>query len=232
MTALYIICAILFLLLLLLFIKVTFSFSYYYYGSPQFSVKILFKTLRFDIGEGTHEDETETEKELKRRKAEKKAKEGVEKEKEGSPSLKDSLNRIKTTLQDFLRKYRKYTRLERFIVKISVASEDPSDTAIQYGAVSALCGAIYAFVVSIKKRSKKADDLYMEVKPDFFSVKPDVALDIAFSLRIWQLLSCGLTAYKGYKSLNKSNSKKNKKRGGKSGSSETPDKNDGKTENK
>ena len=33
-------------------------------------------------------------------------------------------------------------------------------------------------------------DIYTEYKPDFYSEKSDIAIDIGFSLRIWQILVC------------------------------------------
>ena len=206
MTALYIIGGILLFFALLMLVKIGIFFSYYG-GAPVFTVKIGFIKLTFDIKEMKKDaeevDDAEIE-ELKKKHKKKKKKKKAPKEKPPSPALMDTLRVFKAGVLRFYEKYKKYAKLERYIIKISVATEDPALTGVLYGGVAALAGSLHAWAVSVKKRSRKAEDLYTEVRPDFLAEKTDAAAEIGFSLRIWHILSCAMTllfTYRKYKKL-------------------------------
>lgn len=211
MIALYIISGVLLLIALLLLLKIGVFFSYYG-GTPELMIKIAFFKLRFNLKELKKDAETVDEEEIARLKAKHKRKK--EKEKTPSPSLKDALRVFKAGVFKFLRKYKKYARLERYIIKISVATDDPAKTAVLYGGVAALAGTLHGAVVSVKRRSRRPCDLYTEVRPDFIAEKTDAAAEIGFSLRVWHILSCGLTlllTYRKYKKLPPKKAKAEKK---------------------
>ena len=200
MTALYIIGGIILLFVLLLFIKIGVFFSYYG-GVPELTVKIGFIKLNFNLKELKKEAEvqegtTEVKKEKKKKKK--------QKEKAPSPSIKDTFRVFKNGIVTFWNKYKRDAKLERYIVKISVATDDPAKTAVLYGGIAAIAGNLHAWATSVKKRSKRLTDLQTEVRPDFIAEKTDAAAEIGFSLKLWQILSCGITAlvtYRRYKKL-------------------------------
>lgn len=200
MIALYIVGGILLLILLLLLVKIGVYFSYYG-KTPEVAVKIAFFTLRFDF--------KDVKEQAKERAADKPEKDGGKKEKEGkgekkaSPAIKDSLAVFKDGILRFWRKYKRYARLERYIVKINLGTDDPARTAVLYGGVATVAASLHAWAMSVKKRSRKVKDIYTEVKPDFIAEKTDVAAEVGFSLRVWQILSCLWTLYSTYKQYKK-----------------------------
>lgn len=199
MIALYIVGGILLLLLLLMLIKIAVFFSYY--GKvPFLTVKIGFIKLSFNLKELKKDaEEAQTEPKGEKKKKKKKAK-----EKAPSPSILDTVRVFKDGVIRFWNKYKRYARLERYIVKINLGTDDPAKTAVLYGGVAAIAGALHAWACSVKKRSRRISDLQTEVRPDFIADTVDAAAEIGFSLRVWQILSCALTAlftYRRYKKL-------------------------------
>lgn len=201
MIALYIVGGILLLLLLLLFIKIGVYFSYY--GKrPEVAVKIAFFTLRFDLKDVKEQAAEQAEDKQAEKKADKRKTGG--KEKKPSPSIKDTFRVFKDGILAFWRKYKRYARLERYIVKINLGTDDPAKTAVLYGGVATVAASLHAWALSVKKRSKRTRDIYTEVKPDFIAETTDAAAEVGFSLRVWQILSCGLpllSTYRKYKKL-------------------------------
>ena len=119
------------------------------------------------------------------------------------PSLKDSIRVFKAGIMQFWGKYKRYAKLERYVLKISVSTDDPAKTAILYGGISSVAGVLHAWAVSVRKRSKKTGDIYTEVKPDFIAEKTDAAAEIGMSLKVWQIVSCLITAYRTYRKYKK-----------------------------
>lgn len=200
MTALYIIGGVLLFLLLLMLLKISVFFSYY--GKvPELCIKIGFIKLNYNLKELKKDAEAQGDAKAKDSKKKKKKK---AKKKASAPALKDGIKVFKDGILNFWGKYRRYARLERYIVKISVATDDPAKTAVLYGGVAAIAGSLHAWATSVKKRSKKLCNLQTEVRPDFIAEKTDAAAEIGFSLRLWHILSCGLTAlftYRRYRKL-------------------------------
>lgn len=200
MTALYIVGGILLFLALLLFIKISVFFSYY--GKvPTLMLKIGFLKFEFNLkelkksAEGLSEAEAEA---LKSKHGKKKSgKEAT------SPALLDMLKVFKEGVFRFYEKYKRYARLERYVVKISVASSDPALTGVLYGGVAAIAASLHAWALSVKKRSRRAQDIYTEVRPDFIAEKTDAAAEIGFSLRLWHIISCSWTVLRTYRKYKK-----------------------------
>lgn len=197
MIALYITGGILLLLILLLLVKISVFFSYY--GKvPELKIKIGFISLGYNLKELKKEAEEVAEaKPQKIKKVKKK------KDRTPSPSLKDSIRVFKAGIMQFWGKYKRYAKLERYVLKISVSTDDPAKTAILYGGISSVAGALHAWAVSVRKRSKKMGDIYTEVKPDFIAEKTDAAAEIGMSLKVWQIVSCLITAYRTYRKYKK-----------------------------
>ncbi|MBQ4647751.1 MAG: DUF2953 domain-containing protein [Clostridia bacterium] len=197
MIALYITGGILLLLILLLFIKISVFFSYY--GKvPELKIKIGFISLGYNLKELKKEAEEVAEAEPQKIKKVKK-----KKDRTPPPSLKDSIRVFKAGIMQFWGKYKRYAKLERYVLKISVSTDDPAKTAILYGGISSVAGVLHAWAVSVRKRSKKTGDIYTEVKPDFIAEKTDAAAEIGMSLKVWQIVSCLITAYRTYRKYKK-----------------------------
>ncbi len=199
MTALYIIGGILLFLLLIMLIKISVFFSYY--GKvPELCIKVGFIKLNYNLKELKKDAEAESTAQVKPKKKKKKK----TKEKAPSPSVKDSLGVFKGGILKFWDKYKRYAKLERYIVKINLGTDDPAKTAVLYGGVAAIAGSLHAWASSVKRRSRRIGDLQTEVRPDFIAETVDAAAEIGFSLRVWHILSCAFTAlftYRGYKKL-------------------------------
>lgn len=201
MTALYIIGGILLLILLLLLVKIGVYFSCY--GKrPEVAVKIAFFTLRFDLKDLKAEADEQAEEKAVKKKAEKK-KDGKKEEKKPSPAIKDTFRVFKDGIMAFWAKYKRYARLERYIVKINLGTDDPAKTAVLYGGVATVAASLHAWALSVRKRSRRVKDIYTEVKPDFIAETTDAAAEVGFSLRVWQILSCAITLFGTYRKYKK-----------------------------
>lgn len=223
MTALYIIGAVLLLLVLLLLLRIRVYFSYYG-GVPRIDIRAgVIKFGRDLKGVQSDEDEAALEKALAKQKDKQKQKSKKQKkqpQKKGKPKLTDALRVLRAGVYAFLRKYKKYARLEKYVLKISLATDDPAKTAVLYGALSGVVGSLHAFATSIKNRSRRVGDIFTEYRPDFYAEKPDIAVEIGFSLRVWHILSCALTLWRTYRKYKKLPPKPAKKAKNKKGDTE------------
>ncbi len=197
MIFLYILGGILLLLLLVLFLRLGVRISYYG-GAPALGVKIGFLYFE-DILDKYKPDgeELEIKPKLKTKKKAKKKKSG------GNPSIKDALPVVKTALLQILRRFKKYARLDMYRLRISLATEDPAKTAVLYGALAGVVSGMHAAAMSVKNRSRREGDIYTEYRPDFYAEKPDIAVDIGISLRVWQILAIALAGKRGYDNYKK-----------------------------
>ena len=136
-----------------------------------------------------------------KRKEEHAAKEETAEKKEGSfkPELKDLIPLIKDTVNALFQKTKRHIKLERYILKINVASEDPAVTGLLYGAVCAAAGSLLALATSLKRVTRRKGAIYTEITPDFISDKPDIYADICFSTRIWRGIAMMTPLLKGYR---------------------------------
>lgn len=207
MIALYIIGGILLLLCLLMLLRIRVFFSYYG-GIPRLDIRAGIIKFGMDL-KGTHKEEEPLPEPPKKKKEKKKKK----KEKKPGPKITDALRVFRAGVYKFLRKYKKYARLEKYIVKISLATDDPAKTALLYGGLSGVVCSLHAFALSVKNKSRRVGDIYTEYRPDFYAEKTDAAVEIGFSLKVWQILSCAmelLHSYRKYKKLPPKAEKKKK----------------------
>lgn len=191
MRALYIIAGILLFFALLLFIKIKVRVSFC--GDIEVVLKALF--FKFSLYPG---------KEKKPKKApprEEKPKE-IPQKKPKPPraklALRDALTLIKELITEFISKFGKYLKLEEYRVRLLVATPDPADTALLYGAASAALGSISVLVYSLKRKSRKKGAFSTEIKPDFLAEQPELFFSAALSIRVWQLFSVGITATRAW----------------------------------
>lgn len=197
MTALYIIGGIILLLLLLLLAKISFRINWC--GDLLLEVKVGFYRKKFILFGKEAKETLEEELPQKPEKAKKKEEKPVK--------LKQILPIIKETLSEIIIKTKKHIRLDKYIVKITVATDDPAKTGILYGAVAGAAASLLRFAEGIKHKTAKQGEIYTEVIPDFISDKPDIYIDIILSTRVWRGLSMVLTLTKGYTKYKKLKSK-------------------------
>ncbi|HAN22033.1 MAG: hypothetical protein A2Y15_01275 [Clostridiales bacterium GWF2_36_10] len=192
MITLYVIGGILVLFFLLLLTKVTVNISFL--NDFQVMVKILiFKIKLYPI------DEKE-EKPIKLKEKKKVAKK--QKDPKPKPPIKELLLLLKDLIIEIYSKFGKYIKIEECRIKVLVASDDPARTGVLYGVVCGILGSVSVYIDKIKRRSYKKGRIFTEVKPDFIAEEPELFVSVAFSMRVWQLMSIGITASKGFLKYN------------------------------
>ncbi len=217
MTALYVVLIILGVILLALAIiamlRIRFMLSYYG-GYPRLDIKVAFLEYE-DYFEDLDLESLELQLSLQRKKKKKPSgvKTVTKAKKRAMPSISDALKIIKDGLCLLLKYFSRYARLDKYRVRISLATEDPARTAILYGSLAGVVGALHEYAYTIKKRSYREGDIYTEYKPDFYAEKSDVAIDINFSLRVWQYLVCYYIYNRAIKDLKQLPPKAAKKKG-------------------
>ena len=108
-------------------------------------------------------------------------------EAEKNQTLLDKLNLIKEILSVFLKSFSKYINVRIKRLYIRIASDDAAQTAILYGAVSAVVANILELVDSYTNlRSLKKDTV--SVEPDFVSNKSDIGINISLSISVFGAL--------------------------------------------
>ena len=93
-----------------------------------------------------------------------------------------------------LTRFKSYLKLEKYLLKINLATDDPAKTAILYGGLSGVVSGLHGLAEGAKKRSRKETTVYTEYKPDFYSTKTDIEVEIGFSIRGFELIHCVILA--------------------------------------
>lgn len=210
MVFVYILCGILLLLLVIAILRLKFMISYYG-GFPRLDIKLGFFTYE-DYFEDLDLESLDKRVFVLKKKKSKAKKKSVEGKK--MPKISDALRVIRDGLALFLKYFSRYARLDKYSVRINLATDDPAKTALLYGGLSGVVSALHGFALSIKKRSYRDGDIYTEYKPDFYSEKSDIAVDIHVSLRVWQAVVCYLIYNRALTDLKKLPPKGKKKRKG------------------
>lgn len=167
---------------------------------PFLYVRILFLKLRLPPEKAAH-----TEENPKEQTTEKGRKKKAKKEKEKAALPKKAVGEYITIFTDALKelvhKLKKYLFLEKYIIKADIGTDDAAKTAILYGAASNAAAQLWMLVRSLKRRTRNPKLIYTEIKPDFIAEQTDFYADIELSIRLWQILSLGMTALGVYKKL-------------------------------
>ena len=167
---------------------------------PFLYVRILFLKLRLPREKAAH-----TEENPKEQTTEKGRKKKAKKEKEKAALPKKAVGEYITIFTDALKelvhKLKKYLFLEKYIIKADIGTDDAAKTAILYGAASNAAAQLWMLVCSLKRRTRNPKLIYTEIKPDFIAEQTDFYADIELSIRLWQILSLGMTALGVYKKL-------------------------------
>ena len=167
---------------------------------PFLYVRILFLKLRLPPEKAAH-----TEENQKEQTTEKGRKKKAKKEKEKAALPKKAVGEYITIFTDALKelvhKLKKYLFLEKYIIKADIGTDDAAKTAILYDAASNAAAQLWMLVCSLKRRTRNPKLIYTEIKPDFIAEQTDFYADIELSIRLWQILSLGMTALGVYKKL-------------------------------
>lgn len=167
---------------------------------PFLYVRILFLKLRLPPEKAAH-----TEENPKEQTTEKGRKKKAKKEKEKAALPKKAVGEYITIFTDALKelvhKLKRYLFLEKYIIKADIGTADAAKTAILYGAASNAAAQLWMLVCSLKRRTRNPKLIYTEIKPDFIAEQTDFYADIELSIRLWQILSLGMTALGVYKKL-------------------------------
>ena len=167
---------------------------------PFLYVRILFLKLRLPPEKAAH-----TEENPKEQTTEKGRKKKTKKEKEKAALPKKAVGEYITIFTDALKelvhKLKRYLFLEKYIIKADIGTDDAAKTAILYGAASNAAAQLWMLVCSLKRRTRNPKLIYTEIKPDFIAEQTDFYADIELSIRLWQILSLGMTARGVYKKL-------------------------------
>lgn len=168
--------------------------------NPFLYVRILFLKLKLPPEKAAH-----TEENPKEQTTEKGRKKKAKKEKEKAAFPKKAVGEYITIFTDALKelvhKLKKYLFLEKYIIKADIGTDDAAKTAILYGAASNAAAQLWMLVCSLKRRTRNPKLIYTEIKPDFIAEQTDFYADIELSIRLWQILSLGMTALGVYKKL-------------------------------
>lgn len=176
------------------------------YDAEGFCAKVILGAARITVFPVPRWMKRSKKKDDKPEKPAKKKTEKKEKSTNSGGSLLDFMPFVKLGL-DFLNTFRKKLRINRLILNLTLASDDPCDLAVNYGRTWAAAGNLVSAlerVFAIKKRE-------VEVGCDFTADSTTVCADIALTITVGRLLAMGfvygLKAFKEYKSFKKKREK-------------------------
>lgn len=197
MTAVYVIGAVLLLFVLMLFAPLKLYIVYY---GKNLILKPCIAFIRFEVPIlGTEDfDVPIEEKKEKAQEKPKKRKKATKRKRKRNFQRKDLgavLQFIKGLMEKCLVRFRGYLKLEKYLLKINLATDDPAKTAILYGGLSGVVSGLHGLADGAKKRSRKKTSVYTEFTPDFYGTKTDIEIEIGFSLRLGEIIHCAFLAF-------------------------------------
>ena len=179
--------------ILFLIFNVRIRFLVGYDEKPSVILRILF--FKLDLLNRKKKKKKKGKEEKKARKKEK-PKEEKTKDEGIISSPSDVIRLVREVALGLLKKFYGYLRVDSFRVNVTVATDDPSKTAIAYGAI---CPTVYSFVEALyKHKGKKSGEFSANVVPDFSTEKPHFDIFIHLSMTIWQLLGCLISGGLGF----------------------------------
>lgn len=188
---LYVLLAI---ILIYLIFNIRVRFLVGYDERPSVILKVLF--FKLDILNRKKKKKSLEKKEQEEKEKKKKPKEEKTKDEKFISSPSDVIRLVREVAFALLKKFYGYLRVDSFRVNVTVASDDPSKTAITYGAISP---AVYSFVEALyKHKGKKNGEFSANVVPDFVATKSRFDIFIHLSMTIWQLLGCLISGGLGF----------------------------------
>lgn len=191
MVALYIILGIIALFCLFLFIRA--KVNVVWCNELFVRVGLGFLSYEFALSDFKKEkapaEEKKEDKAPEKKKTKKKKKEKPKKEKKKTP-FNEQLKFFYDIAVAVYKHFGKKVRIDRYVLKVSVGTDDAAQTAILYGAISAVMANLTALV--LKFNHKKNARIYSECKPDFLSESMDIYVDIGASVMLWNIVITGI----------------------------------------
>lgn len=174
-------------------------------ASRNFKTKRFRKWIRRNISRADKKSEKAKRKAERKKVKKDKAKKkqmggGAEVAKKGGAKLLIRL--FARIFKGFIEKFPKYLKIKVNRLVIGVATDDAANTAIAYGYTVQAAQYLIEFV-KVRSSLCEARGAVVSVYPDFTTEKSRVELDVTFSIRVWQVISLGLTALKVYVSSGK-----------------------------
>ena len=167
-------------------------------GDFKLFVRILF--LKFTLIPSP-EEKAKPDSKPKRKKAEKKKPVPEEKPKEKKDTtfddVMDIIESAKKIIGKIFQYFSKYLKVDVKALRIKVAADDAAASALMYGLVSQGVAYLLEFIEeNVKKVKYKKKSVI--VTTDFISEKFEFQLDIAVKIRIWQILTLGVSVFKQF----------------------------------
>ena len=147
----------------------------------------------------------------KKKKKEKPRKEKEKKKKEEKPAPKEQKPKKKKTASDIIALVRNVLDISKKIISmffgylsvrvnkllIVIDGGEPSSTALEYAGVTAAVNSLFALLdENVDVKYGKEEDI--DVRPEFTQQGSSAEIDIAFGLRLWQMIRLGISALLAY----------------------------------
>lgn len=191
MVALYIILGIIALFCLFLFVRA--KVNVVWCNDLFVRVGLGFLSYEFALSDFKKKESPKEEKPAeqapKKKKAKKKKKEKPKKDKPKTP-FTEQLRFFYDIAVAVYKHFGKKVRIDRYVLKVSVGTDDAAQTAILYGAISGVMANLTALI--LKFNHKKNARIYSECKPDFLSESMDIYVDIGASVMLWNIVITGI----------------------------------------
>ena len=190
---LYVLLALFLIIFLILMIRIRFLVGYA--EKTKVVLKVLF--FKLDLLNRKKKEKKPKKGDAKgQKKKEKQKKEPKEKGEGMIASPSDVIKLVQNVALGLLKKFYGHLRVDSSHIDITVATDDPSKTAIIYGAV---CPAVYSLTEALyKNKGKKSGEFFASVVPDFCTENSRFDIYIQLSITVWQILSCLMTGGLGF----------------------------------
>ena len=119
------------------------------------------------------------------------------KKKKLNETVSEAVSLVKDVVVKIIGKFAKKLRIDISEFRVIVASPDSAQTAIEYGVVSQTVQYIL-IALSNLKHTRFTEHAVVDIRPDFNSDKPEIAIRIRFRLRLANVISLGFSAIAGY----------------------------------
>lgn len=123
-------------------------------------------------------------------------------------SLKDNaayaLDLMNNVISKALKKFGKHLKIKLYHLRVTVSGSEPDKTALTYGYVCQSVSYLTKLLdshMNVKYPGKTEKRIYVGV--DFVSGKTYIDAHVSLKIRVWQLLSVGVTALIGYLTMPK-----------------------------
>ncbi len=192
MTALYVLLIIAAISIFIFSRKI--HFKIFYCGEMQFSLSFLFFKYSLDLGNKpkAHKKKSASPTDAGEKKPEEK------KKRQEKPDIKKLLTLITDTLKKLIKWFGASLYLEKFDVRVCVATGDAARTAVLYGAASQILAEAAHLALNIRHR--KCDDKKIRTRcdVDFIGDECDFFADAALAFRLWRVVPLAVIALKAF----------------------------------